>query len=255
MRFILLGAGKIAERFVSQERFAHIIQHNLAGLIASQPVIGELGRLFDLVSPSWPICYIRDKRSNEEDLSNLIRVLQPDYLLSIQYSWILPHEILFSVQGRVVNLHNARLPDYRGYNSISYEILNEETIHTSTLHLVNEEVDRGRILKIKEIPIRSDDTAYSLWLRSVDSALSLLEVWFADFSRGLSLDGGTPANLGGAYYPKDISNQKRIPAGATAEVIDKWARAFWFPPYEPAFIQCGHRKLYVLPKTWNYQVD
>ena len=186
---------------------------------------------------------------------DLIRAVRPDYLLSIQYPWILPSNILRRVSDRVLNLHNAKLPDYRGHNSISHEILNEERIHISTLHWVAEEVDRGRIVKTREISIQSDDTAYSLWVRSVESALYLLETWFADLSCGLGFPSGVPVTSGGRYYRKEIAQNKQIPDAATPGIIDRWARAFWFPPHEPAYIRHEQRKLYVLPNTWSYIVN
>jgi len=254
MRFILLGAGRIAEKFVTEARFSLEIQSNLAGLIASQAVINQLNSSSE-ANTSMPAYLVGDKKCNEEELIDLIHTVRPDYLLSIQYPWILPDNILRRVSGRVLNLHNAQLPDYRGHNTISHEILNGETMHVCTLHWIAEEVDRGRIVKTREIAIQSDDTAYSLWVRSVESALCLLEAWFADLSHGLGFPSGYPVTSGGRYYRKEIAQKKQIPHAATPEIIDRWARAFWFPPHEPAYIRHGQRKLYVLPNTWSYIVN
>lgn len=254
MKFILLGAGKIAEKFVEEERFATFIRTNLSGVVASRPVINRLEQQFGF-SSSIPSSIIGDKKRNEEELASLIRTFEPNYLLSLQYPWILPSSILRSVSGRVVNLHNAKLPDFRGHNSITHEILNNETLHTSTLHLVDTEVDRGFVLKTREIPIYNEDTAYSIWSRSINSAMSLLEDWIFDNQNSLNFFDGQPVGAGGRYYSKNLKNQKQIPNGASVKIIDKWARAFWFPPHEPAFMLCNKRKLYVLPNTFDYRVD
>ena len=254
MKFALLGAGRIAQSFVADSRFKQTIESNLSGVIAEKSVLDGLMMRFGRVA-SIPSYHIGDKRLNEEQLIDLIDSVQPDYLLSIQYPWILSADILNRVSGRVLNLHNARLPDYRGHNAISHEILNEETQHTTTLHWVAPEVDRGRVVMTRDISIQIGDTAYSLWTRSLKSALILLEDWFLRLADLESFPKGEAVAAGGKYYSKDISLHKEIPVGSPIDVTDKWARAFWFPPHEPAYMCNGKTKLYVLPKTWIYDAE
>ena len=254
MKFALLASGRIAENFISDPRFEQTLKSNLCGVIASQSVVEDMTRRFSAAA-EMPTYHIADKRLNEEQLTELIDAVRPDYLLSIQYPWILPSDILTGLCGRVVNLHNARLPDYRGHNSISHEILNNETVHTTTLHWVAAEVDRGRVVMTRDIPIHTDDTAYSLWTRSLESALILLEDWFLRLVDLRNFPEGEAVAAGGKYYSKDISLHKEIPAGSAIDVTDKWARAFWFPPHEPAYMYNGKAKLYVLPNTWQYDAE
>ena len=90
------------------------------------------------------------------------------------------------MSGKILNLHNAKLPDYRGHNSISFEILNREVEHTTTLHWVDIEVDRGKLVKSKSIKIEENDTAYSLWCRSLVSGIEILIDWFEDLKNLIS---------------------------------------------------------------------
>lgn len=251
MKFILLAAGKIAEKFVSDDRFKDVNTFNLVGMIASHSVYQRINPENITFKPTF---ILDEKNNNEQQLINLIYKVRPDYILSIQYPWILPKEILLAVSGRVLNMHNARLPDYRGYNTISHEILNNERMHTSTLHWVSEEVDMGKIVKTRNLEIQSEDTAYSLWSRSIDSSLCLLDDWFKELSQGSGFPCGEAIKTGGRYYSKNINNYKRIPESASLDIIDKWARAFWFPPNEPAYLQFEEKKLYILPKTWKYNI-
>ena len=252
MKFVLIGAGKITERFLTEKRFQQLLKANMVGVIASRQIIDKIKAKPEFTSTA-PFYCIGDKNQNEGELFDLIRAVKPDLLLSIQYPWILTRRILDSISGRVANLHNAKLPDYRGHNAISYEILNDEKTHTITLHWVVEEVDRGRIIKIKDIPIEVDDTAYSLWTRSVDSAVDLLDSWFAHLPHDLGFTEGEPVASGGHFYGKKISEQKQIPDGANVEIINRWARAFCFPPHEPAYFLYEQKKLYVIPNIWCYQ--
>ena len=54
-----------------------------------------------------------------------------DLILSIQYNWVVATETIDLVKGRAFNLHNARLPDYKGYNSISHAIANGDNVPES----------------------------------------------------------------------------------------------------------------------------
>ena len=251
MKFILLASGKIAENFLNSESFSSLIKSNMIGLVATKEIISLLKEKFD---PAM-VYKIGGKFETEAQLIKIIEKDRPDYLISIQYPWILSRNIIDSMSGRVLNLHNAKLPDYRGHNTISHEILNQEKIHTTTLHWISEEVDRGRIVKIKEIEIYDNDTAYSLWARSIDSALSLLQQWFLDMKDSLDFPKGTLIPSGGNYYSIELTNYKRIPNLFDMELVDRWGRAFWFPPHEPAFISFMDKKIYLLPEQWNYSLN
>ena len=113
--------------------------------------------------------------SNHEWLTSSLERQHITCLISIQYPWILPaHPSVDATAGRAFNLHNAKLPDYRGHHALSHEILNGETEHTVTLHWMQPEVDTGFTCLSATIPIRSDDTAWSLGQRARVEASSII---------------------------------------------------------------------------------
>ena len=254
MKFILLGSGKIAEKLFTDSRFKNFIPASLSGLIVSKN-IGNIAKKLMADKQRLPLFEIKDKQNTENELHDLIHKTNPDYVFSIQYPWILPQKTIELMKGRILNLHNAELPKYRGHNTITHELLNGEKTHTSTLHWISSEVDRGRTVSTKEITIMEDDTAFSLWSRSVDSSIQLLEEWLINLDKFKVFPEGQPVNKGGRFYSKNIQSLKKIPHGSSSQCIEKWARAFWFPPHEPAYLQYEGKKLYVLPDNWVYQED
>ncbi len=254
MKFILLGSGKIAEFFIRVFVEEAPTSLQMCGMVASDNVnviFSEVNKVSDYLF--IPISY---EKKNEEEVLKLIEKTNPDFILSIQYPWILSQLILSSVAGRILNLHNAKLPEYRGHNTISHEILNCEKEHTTTLHWMDAEVDRGRVVLSENIPINSDDTAFSLWKRSVDASLGMLKVFQENFEKIVGEFDGKCVEMGGNYYSKNSINQlKEIPANSSPEEIDKISRAFWFPPHEPAYIKNGKRRLYILPNNYQYIHD
>jgi phosphoribosylglycinamide formyltransferase-1 len=65
-------------------------------------------------------------------------------------------------EGRIVNIHPSLLPKYPGLDTHGRAIAAGDTIAGCTVHLVNEEVDAGRILAQAEVPIDPGDDAASL---------------------------------------------------------------------------------------------
>ena len=47
MKFLLLASGKIAEKFILEQRFEETIKSNLVGIVASNEVVSLVGSKFD----------------------------------------------------------------------------------------------------------------------------------------------------------------------------------------------------------------
>jgi len=189
------------------------------------------------------------KNSNEpEVVIQMIEEIEPDFIVSVQYPWILPAAVLDLAPNNAFNIHNAKLPDYRGHNALTYEILNQENFHISTLHMMDKEVDRGQFIKSEQIEIKQQDTAFSLWQRSIISCLDLFR-WLVIEKNYLSTrDLATPILGLGNYYGKyQINKDKEIPEGSEIKTIERFARAFYFPPHEPAYFRSGNTKIYISP--------
>lgn len=252
MKFVFLGSGKIAESFLNLYCQNYSEKLALVGLVSPVDLLHQtFGRLPQPILPNFVELDMVKRKENE--LLELLRSTRPDFVLSVQYPWILSPEILCSCNWRFLNLHNARLPDYRGHNAISHEILNDETTHTVTLHWMASEVDRGKIAMVKNLDIMSDDTALSLWERSVDLAIKLLQEFLDDHIKIVSCPEGPEVSGGGCYYSKrSITVLKKIGFGASLKEIDRVSRAFYFPPHEPAYFQWENRRIYLLPNTFEY---
>lgn len=102
-----------------------------------------------------------DARKNLGDLTELIKSINPDFLISVNYRYIIPKEI-FTLADFALNIHGSLLPKYRGRTPHVWSIINGETESGITCHLIEESVDTGDIISQKVIPIESEDTGYSL---------------------------------------------------------------------------------------------
>ena len=89
-----------------------------------------------------------------------------DIFLSVQYDKILSKDFLKN--RRCYNFHPNILPQYGGVGTLSFSILNREKNGGVTLHKIDSGVDTGDIIKIHKIKIKKNETAYSLYLKTIE---------------------------------------------------------------------------------------
>jgi phosphoribosylglycinamide formyltransferase-1 len=110
---------------------------------------------------------------NREDLCNNNNVLQSlinqdiDLIVLAGFLWLMPKNIIKSFQGRIVNIHPALLPLYGGkgmYGSKVHEsvIRDRQKASGITIHIIDEEYDKGQTLFQATCEITDDDTAETL---------------------------------------------------------------------------------------------
>jgi len=87
-----------------------------------------------------------------------------DFIVLAGFMWLMPERIVKKYSDKMVNIHPALLPAYGGkgmYGMHVHEavVKNRETQSGITIHLVNEEYDKGKILFQATCPVESTDTA------------------------------------------------------------------------------------------------
>ena len=75
---------------------------------------------------------------------------------------ILSKDFIKSFKGKILNIHPALLPKYKGLNTHQRAILNGEKYSGCTVHFVNSRLDSGKIILQKKVKINKRDTAKSL---------------------------------------------------------------------------------------------
>lgn len=101
----------------------------------------------------------------------------------------LPHEIIEYLGGRVLNIHPALLPKFGGegmygMNVHKAVIESGDTVSGATVHLVDSEYDRGRILLQSSVPVLADDTAETLAERVLETEHQLYKSVIKKISKG-----------------------------------------------------------------------
>lgn len=96
------------------------------------------------------------------DLATRLGPVECDWVLSIANLSLVPDDVLAMAGKGAVNFHDGPLPQYAGLNVPVWAILNGETQHGVTWHLIDGDVDEGAIIDQRLFDIAEDETALTL---------------------------------------------------------------------------------------------
>lgn len=97
-------------------------------------------------------------RKDFEKLKNL----DIDLIVTCAYGQIIPKEVLDMPKYGCINVHASILPKYRGSAPIQWCLFNNDDVTGVTIMYMDEGMDTGDIIKIKEIPILDSDNVGTL---------------------------------------------------------------------------------------------
>lgn len=94
-----------------------------------------------------------------------------DYLFSITNLTVLSPDVLALASRAAINFHDGPLPAYAGLNTPSWALLEGESEHGVTWHLMTDAVDCGDILASETLAIEDGETALSLNTKCFEAGL------------------------------------------------------------------------------------
>lgn len=150
-----------------------------------------------------------------------------------------------------INFHPAILPDWKGCGGYNVAILNKLPQWGVTAHYVNEDIDTGKLIKVDKFDFDyTTDTAQTLEKVTQDKLVELykniiLQVKEKGVLPTLDID-----NSQGTYISrKQMNDMKEIKIeNLNNEDLDLKIRAFWFPPYDGAYIEVNGEKYTLVNK-------
>lgn len=88
-----------------------------------------------------------------EMLKENIEFFRPDLVVLAGFMKLLPAEFVKHFNGRMVNLHPSLLPDFPGAHAVRDALAAGASVTGTTIHLVDEGVDTGKILRQTQLAI------------------------------------------------------------------------------------------------------
>lgn len=148
----------------------------------------------------------------------------------------------------IVNFHPAPLPEYKGVGGYNLAILDARDEWACTAHYVDEEIDTGEIIMLERFPMNPEtETARTL---ETKSQTALFDLFVNVFDRLVQSSEHLPTqpNKGGRHLNRiELEAMKRIDLGK--DDVARKVRAFWFPPYDGAFIEIEGQKFTLVDRS------
>lgn len=174
---------------------------------------------------------VQPSRLRDEEVVEELKTIPCDLIVVAAYGQILPKAVL--EHAPCINLHASILPHYRGASPIQQALLNNDTKTGVTAMWMDEGLDTGAIIQIREIPIGADEMVESLYKRLTDTAVELtLEV-----IRRWDRRSATPQNDAEASHCRKITKSEGLIDFADARDIYNRYRAF--TPWPGIYLESG----------------
>jgi methionyl-tRNA formyltransferase len=181
---------------------------------------------------------------------------QVDFLISYMYRNLVRSETRSLARRAAVNFHPAPLPEFGGWAFYNLAIIEQAREYGCSCHVMDDGFDSGPLVTVRRFLFDPQSaTAWSLEMQTQQEMIRL----FYDFclmAENVSELRVVEQDKRRSRYltREEFEALKEIPAGADEETIQRHARAFWYPPYECAFLRLGPHKVEVVPKIAREQI-
>ncbi len=125
---------------------------NIVGVISNYTDLKELTSKIDI-----PYFFVdhseKSREDHEQEILEIIRQLDPDFLVLAKYMRILSPAFVEHYSNRIINIHHSFLPAFAGANPYQKAYERGVKIIGATAHFVNEMLDEGPIIAQNVIPV------------------------------------------------------------------------------------------------------
>ncbi len=170
MRVVVLisGRGSNLEALLKDQQnysISHVISNNF-----DAPGI-KLAKQFGVTNTciDWS-----DNSSAEDYLIDVINTSQTDLIVLAGFMRILSKRIVTIFHNKIINIHPSLLPKYRGLNTHQKVIDSGDELHGASVHLVDNQLDHGRILAQTQIAVNNEKNAQTLAEKLISKEHKLL---------------------------------------------------------------------------------
>ena len=109
--------------------------------------------------------YGKDREAHEREIDAALRARGVEFICLAGYMRILTPWLVEQWQGKMINIHPALLPDFKGLHTHERALEAAVKEHGATVHWVTPGVDEGEIIAQARVPVFPDDSAEKLAAR------------------------------------------------------------------------------------------
>lgn len=181
---------------------------------------------------------------NTEAFVARVAALEPDFLFSFYYRFMLKAPLLSIPRRGALNMHGSLLPKYRGRVPVNWAIVHGEHETGASLHYMEIKPDAGDLVDQQAVPILPDDTAAQVFDKVTVAAEMVMMRSLPGLVQGTA--ARIPLDLkAGSYYGRRRPEDGRIDWRQPAQTVHNLIRAV-APPYPGAFSTAAGHQLKLL---------
>ena len=167
--------------------------------------------------------------------------LKFELAISVLFWKRIKHNYFFDLKYGAINFHPAPLPEFKGVGGYNFGILENLNFWEVTAHFMDKKLDNGDIIASKKIKIDPlEETALSLEGKSQIALLNLFKHIISYFLKDEIKLPRKKNGTGRVITRKQMESMKKI--NPKIDDIERKIRAFWFPPYDGAYIEINGKK-------------
>jgi len=161
------------------------ISATVSVVIADRDTAGGLGVAQELGIETAVVPWksFADRAAAERALAEQIDAHAAEIIVLAGFMRVLSPEFAERYEGRLINIHPALLPKYRGLHTHSRALEAGDVEHGASVHYATAELDGGPVVLQSRVPVRPDDTEASLAARVLTTEHVILPRaigWLAD---------------------------------------------------------------------------
>lgn len=144
---------------------------------------------------------------------SLVKLWQLDWIISFGYRHILTPNMLEAVNGQALNVHISLLPWNRGSDPNFWSWI-ENTPKGVTVHRMNEDIDRGRVIYQEEVTFDSPETLRSSYEKLIKTSIDVFTQAWKQIESG-ELSGTEQVGRGSYHRSSDLNALRHL-------LVDGW---------------------------------
>lgn len=160
---LISGSGSNLQALIDAA-VANSAPFRVVGVISDKPDAFGLQRAASAGIPATVVAANEHAgRDNYHDaLAKAVDALQPDLVILAGFMRIIGGRLIDDYAGRMLNIHPALLPKYKGLHTHQRCLDSGDPVHGSTVHFVTAELDGGPPVVQAMLTVAADDDAESL---------------------------------------------------------------------------------------------
>lgn len=201
----------------------------------------QSNEIIDFASQYAIPCFIGNPRNSKT--TEFVQDKGIDVLLSVNYLYIIDHQLIGLPSRLAFNIHGSLLPKYRGRTPHVWAIINDELETGITAHVIDQGCDTGAILEQRRVSIGPQDTGSIILEKYKELYFPLVQEVLNKIELGTYTLTKQDESLA-TYFGKRSQADGQINWNWQKERIRNWVRAQAFP-YPGAFSYLHGKKLII----------